>query len=265
MIERAIEVFRHEGKAGLFTKIIQYLQWLFQYRLLASLISAFVNFRGGEVRIEGLQVDTDSDQITPQTVYRIVTGEYERPERILISRHLDPNMDVVELGGGLGLTACHANRSLSGNRKHIVLEANENLVPTIERNRFINSQDFKVINAAYHPCHQSVTFATNDTFESGRIVEDQEESTQVDAISLHRLSDDFDLTSFTLIADIEGTEFDIVKNEQSTLIDHCETMIVEVHPHHDMSISSFQNEMHDAGFELVDRIDDVLAFKKNSK
>ena len=53
-------------------------------------------------------------------------------------------LPVVELGGSAGIVACLTNSLLLDPTRHIVVEANPNLVPILERNRQTNGCQFGI-------------------------------------------------------------------------------------------------------------------------
>jgi 16S rRNA A1518/A1519 N6-dimethyltransferase RsmA/KsgA/DIM1 with predicted DNA glycosylase/AP lyase activity len=72
-------------------------------------------------------------------------GVFEKHERETIKRCLDPNLPVVEVGGCIGVVACTTNRLLQEPSKHVVVEANPDLVPVLEANRQLNQCEFVVL------------------------------------------------------------------------------------------------------------------------
>jgi len=77
---------------------------------------------------------------------RFVFNSYEEEETRHLSQQLSPDAKVLELGACLGYVSCLTNKLLNDNTKHVVLEANPNLIPSILRNKKENSCGFQIEN-----------------------------------------------------------------------------------------------------------------------
>lgn len=71
-------------------------------------------------------------------------GGWEQCEQDRIKRFL-PDLDVIELGGGLGYTACYIHQKISKDKKHIVVEANNKFIPIIQHHMSINKVNFEIV------------------------------------------------------------------------------------------------------------------------
>lgn len=74
--------------------------------------------------------------------------DYEAPEREFCQKLIRAEDRVCELGGCLGIVSMTINRKLAAPEGHVVLEANAELVPFLERNRERNGGRFSVMHAA---------------------------------------------------------------------------------------------------------------------
>jgi hypothetical protein len=72
---------------------------------------------------------------------------------------------------------------------------------------------------------------------------------------------------YALVVDIEGAEFDLFENDRAAL-SRCTFAIVEIHPvsftERGRRTAEFHRLVDEAGFEIVDRIGNVLALKSRS-
>lgn len=263
-MEEFLESYKTRGLARTLAAAPGYLRWLLEYRVLARLLYTYVTATGGTVSVEGLEIDVTDPVVGAATTYRIYRGVYEKEERQLIAKYLKPSLDVVELGGGIGVTACHANRLLEPDKTHVVVEANEQLVPTIERNRDRNDCEFSVRTVAYDPQADTVVFETEEAFESGRVVPGGSERDEIPAVSLKQLVTEHDVEEFALVADIEGLEFDLFERELPVLADRCRLIIVECHPKDDDSIDIAKHQLRSGGFQFVDKSGPVLVFRRGA-
>ena len=74
--------------------------------------------------------------------------KWEEHERHVIDSYLRPDLPVVELGGCLGVVSCHINKKLDRPERHVVIEANPGVLPTLEKNRELNNCRFVIRHAA---------------------------------------------------------------------------------------------------------------------
>jgi hypothetical protein len=87
-----------------------------------------VELRGNEISVEGLTFSVNSIAISRKRKASFVFDRYEKPERLAIKQFLDPSLPVVEFGGSIGVVACLINRRLNQPAKHVVVEANPDLL-----------------------------------------------------------------------------------------------------------------------------------------
>src|ERR1035437_7229193 len=75
---------------------------------------------------------------------KFTADTYELPERVLTKRHLPPTSTVLELGGCIGVVSCVVNRVLQHPSRHVVVEGNSAIIPTLQRNRDLNGCVFQI-------------------------------------------------------------------------------------------------------------------------
>lgn len=195
--------------------------------------SRYVELRGNNFTLDGCRFSVDSPVIRTELKEQFVADRYERAEREMVKQYLDPALPVVELGGAIGVVACLTNRKLANPRAHVVVEANPDLIPLLERNRDRNGCSFNIVHRAIAYGGDEVTFYRNVQFYSGNTFnawnESPGESIRVPTTGLRRILDHFGFDRCALICDIEGGEFDLIDHEADTLRERVVTLMVEVH------------------------------------
>ena len=196
-------------------------------------MSKYVEIRGNTFRLDGCQFTVDSPVILTEMKSQFVDGRYERQEREMVKRFLDPALPVVEFGGAIGVVACLTNKRLTNPRAHVVVEANPELVPLLQRNRDRNGCSFTIIHGAVAYGSDEVTFYRNIHFYAGNLFnawhESPEKAIRVPTIGLRNILDRFGFDRCMLICDIEGGEFDLIEHEADILRERVVRLIVEVH------------------------------------
>ena len=162
----------------------------------------------------------------------LLRGKYEREEAELISRHLPPDLPVVELGGSLGVVSRLIRSRLSAGTQHLIVEANADLVPICRANAGEGQGASRVVHAAlYHDgpvarfrvgadVHASALDASGG---AGGVRE-------VPAVTLAALLKELgEPEAFVLVSDIEGAEYALFDREADALR-RAQLAIIEIHP-----------------------------------
>ena len=211
------------------------------------------------VFVEGRRFTAPRDIVTDVLRSRILLGRYERPERELLRRHLDPSQPVLELGGGLGIVASLINRRLHHPERHAVLEPNPRVLPVIEANRRMSGARFTVVHGALAYTGPTAALRFGDDVLSTTIRDEPSGDVEVPATTLAALLDRFGWSPCVLVMDIEGAEVELVRRESAFLAQRVSMIIMEDHP---MWVpAETRGAMFDrlcmAGFERVERSVDV--------
>ncbi len=231
LLSKAIAVARHDGIRALLSKVAQFLirpiqrYWYAEHYWEGKL----VEWTGNKSRIENVVIDLDNPHIATQNKGALWKGIYEEPERRLFHRYFPLDMPVVELGASIGVVACITNRLLKDPQRHLVVEANPYLIPTLERNRTLNQCQFKIVNAAIAYDTDQVTFYLHDKFITGNLLQKADRSVTVPACSVQSLTEAEGLTCFNLICDIEGAEIALVQHEGDYLQQHVGWLLIDLH------------------------------------
>lgn len=160
----------------------------------------------------------------------ISKGYYEEPERELVRRWLPSHVPIVELGGGLGVVSCLANRKLNDPSKHVVVEANPAMVPLLEANRDSNGCQFEVVNLALGYDNETLMITIDPDFV-GSSAYQSVSGVQVRTTNLESLMDARGFDQCGVICDIEGLEAELIKREFSKLGKRVRYLAAEFHPY----------------------------------
>ena len=198
-----------------------------QQLLWKPFLGFIFDLRGGRFHANGCVFEIPKDITTRSFRSCFLTDAYEIDERRLVSRFVQPDDQVLELGGCLGIVSCIANKRLGDPTRHLVVEANPDCLPGLCRNRELNSCAFAVENCAV--CDQpDITFFPNSAFiVSGTTKEQSERSVRVTGKSLKQLFETQDSFS-VLIMDIEGSELETLESSMETL-KRFRLVIIELH------------------------------------
>lgn len=217
---------------------------------------------GPTITYHGVQVDIHQDQISDTLRARFMKGSYESEERLLVDKYLLSDIDVIELGGGLGFLSCYIDKIIDGGL--IVVEPNQELIPIIERNKKINNADFIVLNQAYAPNKRQTTFTPGELLTTGQTQTPGNRGAKVATTSISGLIKRAAGDIVNVVVDVEGKEKDLVKKELSTLEKYCLILIVEIHNTDDNTISEVNGLLSNSKFTLVDKCGSTYVYRNNS-
>lgn len=169
---------------------------------------------------------------------QLMQGRYEEPERRLIERFLDPAQPLIELGGSLGVLSAYIGRRLLPETPYLVVEANTRVVEACRHNaRTGRGAEGKltVMNCALAYGASEVSFPVSDHVHVNRLDGASQRDLEMITVPAHTLAAlramlDDRPGRFTLVMDIEGSEYDVFTNDREALRD-CTLAIVETHPH----------------------------------
>jgi FkbM family methyltransferase len=193
------------------------------------------------------------DQVRAAVLWRL----YERAEIGLIHRHLPEDVDVVELGASLGVTACHALSVLGRDRRLVAVEANPSLIGPLEQ--CLDDTRATVVHAAidYSGSPTAKLGVHSSTLLSsvggcGTVVD-------VPAMTLSDLLDTHGIGRFALLCDIEGAEAGILFDDPGSL-ERCELAIIEQHGTERATIADLASGFSSLGFRAIDEARDTVVY-----
>jgi FkbM family methyltransferase len=272
-LSTAKRVYKQNGISGVLAKINQLVNvrahlhgwWWAEH----PLIGRIVEWRGNIVHVDGLQFNVDHPAITRGVKALFILNRYETPEREALRTFIDPTLPVIELGASIGVISCLTNKKLLHPLKHVVVEANPDLIPLLESNRERNRCCFTVLHAAVSYSAEEVEFLISDSilassatrmdgrFRISRIV-------RIPTISLQNIIDKFGFPECTLICDIECGEVELVHQEIDTIKKHVSTILMEIHNTtlDQQTVDSVVRTLNVAGFTLAHRIRKTYIFTR---
>jgi FkbM family methyltransferase len=185
---------------------------------------------GNVVRVDSCTFQVSHRAIRTASKSLFVLGGYERAEREILKAYLSRSLPVVELGGSIGVVACVTNRLLQDPRKHVVVEANPDLIGVMVANRERNGCMFSVVNRALAYDADSTTFYVDGhDFLASSVQVKTERPIEVPVVSLERILEENGFRTCSLVCDIEGGEMELVRRERKVLQQRVAMIIVEIH------------------------------------
>lgn len=215
----------------------------------------------GDGTVTSHDVDLEVDHPAVSIVLKglLSRGRYEAMEAQAARNYPPPPVDLIELGGGIGFLSVLLNRHIPRDRDHLVIESNPELVTLLESNIERNKASCRVINATYAPGRNRAPSRSQET----AVMSDRSRGEKSEPISLQGLKDRDSVEEFALAMDIEGAEYELIRQEPAAL-DGCRWILGEFHPGHGDSDPEDAFEwLQDKGFQAVhteeDRTGNVVA------
>lgn len=215
------------------------------------------------IRHFGVRLALDPTVLSPAIVESLYRGGYEGPEVEIVRATLAPDDRVLEIGGGLGFVGVIAAQIVRPPGQILIVEANPQLIPLMERNFALNGVRPTVRNVVLGKGGASeVSFYLHDDFWASSLVKfSGGREIKVPQRDVRGAFDEFRPTY--LIVDIEGGEIDLF---DGLSLDGVEKLCLEVHPGQtgqpaiDRMFASFARQ----GFALerTSRLENVIFFRR---
>ncbi len=182
--------------------------WTYE-NLFRPVLGLVFDLMGSKFRVDGCVIKVPK-HLTTRT-YRgcFMIDDYEAGERALVREMVRPDDSVLELGACIGAVSCVTNQLLADRTRHVVVEANPKLIPSITENRDSNQCGFTILNVAAST-QKEVTFYLNEEFIVGGTAQrPTAHPVSVEGITLDELDARHGPFS-VLIMDIEGAETEVI-------------------------------------------------------
>ncbi|MDP2063901.1 MAG: FkbM family methyltransferase [Phaeovulum sp.] len=222
--------------------------------------------RGDRFKVHGMVVRVP---ITADAGVRYLLARkrpYEAPEAQLVRTYLTPGMNVVELGGSIGVISALIRAQIGAAAQHVIVEANPHLARICEANAAIgaNPGTCRVIEGAIdYSGAPEVTFSAGANAHDGHLAVAGEAGFRVPAITLAEVAATLPPGDFALVCDIEGAEVAMLRHEVATLA-RVNLIVLETHPAACLAPGDTPEAAYSlleaAGFRLLERQCDVAAF-----
>jgi len=233
-----------------------------------ALIASVFRYR---IPFRGLIIDTSSPRVRAKTSSDLFLGIYERAEINHVERYLDQDIDVVELGGSIGVNSTVIRRKMGSSRKLVVVEADHVLAQQIEKNLRLNCMNMEQVviesRAIDYSGRTSVPFVRQSSNLSGRIDSGQPGSSTIEVptttlssiIRRHRIAE------FSLVSDIEGMEIPLFYEDHEALL-NCRQVLIEIdgveYMGRSLSVDDIERRINTLGFDTIDRYYNCIVFRR---
>lgn len=202
---------------------------LFIHYVVNPLYGLLFDLRGGVFKADGCRFVIPKDMST--IGWRGVgfgKGEYEAEERQLMKQFVRPEDSVIELGACLGVVSCVTNQLLRDRSRHLVVEANPLLIPWLFRNRELNGSGFIVEHCAVGKPPEVTFYIHSTAVVDGSSKHKSARGVRLPCRSLRELHERYGPFT-TLIADVEGSEIDVLEDSREVLKNY-RLAVIEFHP-----------------------------------
>jgi FkbM family methyltransferase len=226
-------------------------------------LGKFIGRPSAIARLDGCRFALDSPVITADLRYLLLSGKHERCERELIRSFVRSDLPVIELGGSLGVVSCVTNRLLDNPSLHLVVEANPMLIPVLVRNRDRNGCRFTVLQRAIAYGGRFARFRIASNVLASAVQAASADAVSVPATTLRDLVEEWEFERCTLICDIEGAEYELVRRDLQTVGRFVDTLILELHERMlgPRRTAEVLDDLRQVGFDILGRSWESLALR----
>tara|TARA_B100001173_G_scaffold174834_1_gene150866 strand:+ start:79 stop:840 length:762 start_codon:yes stop_codon:yes gene_type:complete len=213
--------------------------------------------------------------IEPNIRYILAKGRsYESDEIRFLKRILEEGVNVVELGGSLGIVSGITRSIIGPLAKHIIVEANPELINICKNNACIHSNTTEteiICKAVSYAPTAKVGFTKGINSHTGRISKLSDEVYyEVEKVELRTLVEKLPGgVPYVLICDIEGAEYDMFKKEHRDTFKNLSFAVIgmrtRIYRSLGLNEEDFFNMLSEKGLKILDRSGDVLLFKGPAK
>jgi len=246
---------------------------LFFKRLLYKIVGKYLVIRFGEyVPDSPSPIFIPAEWIELHKRGRVYLGLYEKNESILVRDYLDPNLDTIELGSGVGVVTSNICKVLNSGSRLVGVEGNPSLVSYASKNmhRFestvLRSIENGIVQGEFSKNKNRKFFIDKGDFQfSSSTVGPNADEVVVQEIVLSDLLERNSYNEYQLVSDIEGAEYGIL-NDDSNALANCSRIVIELHECEIdgelISIDELRRMIESKGFKLLKNQGQVFAFSK---
>lgn len=224
---------------------------------------------GPRYTYHGLKVEVPA-RVGAGVCNALLRGKYEPDEAAMILKHLPADLPVIELGGSLGVISRLVRSRLSADTRHLVVEANRDLIEICSSNamRDAGPGATEVLHAALYYDGPVARFNIGRDVHTSALDDGKGHASAVEvpAVTFSQLCERLGSPDrLSLVSDIEGGEYDLFFRD-TELLQRIDTAIIELHPQsyaaQGGSVEALLRQCAEAGLELVDQQMDVYVFKR---
>jgi FkbM family methyltransferase len=184
--------------------------------------------KGGLFRADGCVFSIPKHLTTRNYRACFFRGDYEEEERELVKKYVRPDDAVLEFGACLGIVSCVTNRLLRDKARHVVVEANPKVIPSIYQNRALNNAGFLIEHCAVSNKAEETFYLHPKYIVGGTSQRKTAEAVRLPGRSLRDFEDRYGPFS-ALIIDVEGSELSVFESAPDVLR-KLRLVIAELHP-----------------------------------
>ena len=217
--------------------------------------------------LKGLRFDVNSDNISLAEVADLYFNRRERAEFDLVRRHILQSdiVNIVELGVSIGFIA--SNIVFTKKVNYLGIEASQRLAREARANVESNNQSdsmWRIENFCIdYSGADYVEFAESTDSLAGRVGSGSGQGVLVPAARFGDLIRRCGMQNFALIADIEGSEADILFKDEESLRS-CRLIVAELEDTAEFSTDDQVRRAQEIGFELRELYGHVFAFRRRA-
>ena len=154
---------------------------------------------------------------------------YEKYEIYLITKYLNTNATILELGGCIGVVSNKVNSLIINKKNHVVLEPNINICNFLLQNKKLNNSNFEVENTIISNKETVDFFVYEDILWSSVYIRENKlnKKVTINTTNVENLKNKYNLIFDTLIMDIEGGELDLLTD--NAFINNFKSIFIEFH------------------------------------
>jgi FkbM family methyltransferase len=256
-LQRASKIYRKDGIYTLVSKSSNFLKRKTCSHLFPRYYSIKSSVLGNHiVNIDNISIDLDNEVFSPEMKRILREKNYEDTEAQLINTYINSDNPTIDLGAGVGYTACLLDNMTDDSTPVIAVEANKSLIPVIERTKSLNQNSFNILYSAYDSSNDTVEFQVAEDFWSSSQYKREnrkQNKITVPSVSLNDIIEKYNLEGpIQLVVDIEGGEHDLFINENSILQDKISQIIFEHHSFTENKLEHYENILMKNGFEFIE-------------
>lgn len=260
---RAISRYHEHGFRSLCAVTYECYFSFIEPLFLDWILARYVSYTN-PIEYHGIRMDIEHALVNDNIRARFPKKSYEVEERKLLQRHLPDDADVIELGGCMGFITAVIDDHVTDEYTVTTVEANPDLIEILTRTRELNDSRYDIIHAAYGPTGSEVEFYKHDLVVGGSAVRETGTRINVDAMSIEEIAENRTTGPFSLIADIEGSEVDLIKHELAFLEANCLFLCIEFHPSINEHTDDALEMLDGSSFVLVDENSEVRIYQNGA-
>jgi FkbM family methyltransferase len=185
--------------------------------------------------------------------YLVPHNEYERDEQLLVSKYINPNDIVLELGARYGSVSCIINKILNNKLNQVSVEPDNTVISTLHKNKLLNKCNFHIYHGIItnnNKYNKLIINGYGSTIDMDN-TDTTSTSITVECISLIDLQEKYNLKFNTLVIDCEGF-LEIFLNENKDLYTQINKIIFECDRPDICNYNAIKTELIKHNFKMIE-------------